>query len=160
MTARKDPADFLPRGRPRSAIRRRGQLKEGRPAVIGAYPTHPKARRAEILGALVGPCEAGEDIRGPKTRAECIDGPRPCPWTTCRHHLAIDVTRHGGLRITWPELQINEVLYCCALDVADSHPDGLGLDQIGAICNLTNERVRQIQDRALAKLTRLMEGYR
>jgi hypothetical protein len=23
----------------------------------------------------------------PKTRSECENGPRPCPYTTCKHHL-------------------------------------------------------------------------
>jgi hypothetical protein len=28
-----------------------------------------------------------EDYLIPKTRAECIDGPRPCPHIACRYHL-------------------------------------------------------------------------
>ncbi len=30
-------------------------------------------------------------IARPRTRAECRDEARPCPWVSCRHHLAIDI---------------------------------------------------------------------
>ena len=30
----------------------------------------------------------------PLTRAECIDGPRPCPWVACRHHLALEAAQY------------------------------------------------------------------
>ena len=29
----------------------------------------------------------------PRTRADCLDGPRPCPWASCRHHLLFEVAR-------------------------------------------------------------------
>jgi hypothetical protein len=29
--------------------------------------------------------------RRPRNRSECKDGPRPCPWVSCRYHLALDV---------------------------------------------------------------------
>ncbi len=42
----------------------------------------------------------------PKTRAECIDGPRPCPYTTCKHNMkptasgetcVLDFAARGGM---------------------------------------------------------------
>lgn len=27
----------------------------------------------------------------PRTRGECKDGPRPCPWVSCRHHLLLEI---------------------------------------------------------------------
>jgi hypothetical protein len=33
------------------------------------------------------------DIPRPKTRAECRDEARPCPWVSCRHHLLIEMAR-------------------------------------------------------------------
>ena len=36
------------------------------------------------------------DYYKPQTRAECVDGPRPCPYVSCKHHLYLDVRRRGG----------------------------------------------------------------
>lgn len=30
-------------------------------------------------------------IPRPRTRAECVDGPRPCPWVGCSQHLLLEV---------------------------------------------------------------------
>lgn len=36
----------------------------------------------------------------PKTRGECVDAPRPCPWVSCRHHMLIhDIYDNGTIRI-------------------------------------------------------------
>lgn len=32
----------------------------------------------------------------PKTRADCANVPRPCPWAGCRYHLAVDVRPTNG----------------------------------------------------------------
>ena len=32
-----------------------------------------------------------DGIARPITRADCIDGPRPCPWVSCRHHLLLEI---------------------------------------------------------------------
>ena len=76
--------------------------------------------------------------RRPRTRGECADGPRPCQWINCRHHLAIESR--------WP----SRLTESCALDLADR--DGLTLAEIGDALGYTRERIRQIQKRALAKL--------
>lgn len=36
--------------------------------------------------------------RRPRTRGDCEDGPRPCPWVGCRYNLMLEVTEAGGLR--------------------------------------------------------------
>lgn len=160
---KKDPADLLAPGRKRNpnGIKAHRKRANSAPAIVGTNEPAISDRARASLEALVGPCNETTRPGAPVTRADCIDGPRPCPWTRCKHHLAIDVTRFGSLRITWPELQIGEILYSCALDVTDANPGGLGLDQIGAICNLTNERVRQIEKRAIEKLAALgkLRGY-
>lgn len=34
-----------------------------------------------------------EGIQRPRTRADCVDAPRPCPWASCRHHLLLEVSK-------------------------------------------------------------------
>ena len=82
----------------------------------------------------------------PRTRADCVDAPRPCPWVGCRHHLYLDVTKAGGLRINFPDLDFDEIPECCALDIAEH--GGITLDQVGQALNITRERVRQIELKA------------
>jgi hypothetical protein len=74
----------------------------------------------------------------PRTRADCLGGPRPCPWRACRFNLGPDV-RGGG-----------EPAETCALDVADR--GGGTLEEIAVVLGLTRERVRQIERGALEKL--------
>src|SRR5688572_23421296 len=44
------------------------------------------------------------DYDKPRTRAECADGPRPCPFISCKHHLYVDVSpRTGAIKLNFPE---------------------------------------------------------
>ena len=106
--------------------------------------------RAELQrGALANP--PVEDAERPMTRAQCKDGPRPCPWVACKHHLYLDINpRTGSIKINFPDLEPWELQHTCALDVADN--GGLTLEEIGLITNLTRERVRQVEVRGLLTL--------
>ncbi len=96
------------------------------------------------------------DYWKPKTRAECADGPRPCPYVSCRYHLYIDVSpRTGAIKLNFPDLEVWEMGESCALDVADR--GGTTLEDVGAIMNLTRERIRQVEVKALAKLEALRD---
>ena len=59
-------------------------------------------------------------------------GPRPCPWSSCRHHLASERLRGGRA----PSAD------SCSLDLADR--GGLTLDEVGLALGVTRERIRQI----------------
>lgn len=84
----------------------------------------------------------------PRTRGECADGPRPCPFVSCRYHLALDVDPEvGTIRLNWPHLEIDQLAETCALDVADR--GGMTLEDVGGILNITRERVRQLEQEAL-----------
>jgi hypothetical protein len=92
-----------------------------------------------------------DDAERPRTRSECRDAMRPCPWVACKHHLYLDINpRTGSIKINFPDLEPWELEHTCALDVADA--GGLTLDEIGQITNLTRERVRQLEVRGLLTL--------
>ena len=96
------------------------------------------------------------DYYKPRTRAECVDGPRPCPYVSCKHHLFLDVSaRTGAIKLNFPDLEVPDMNESCALDVADR--GGTTLEDVGAIMNLTRERIRQVEVKALAKLQALRD---
>jgi hypothetical protein len=89
----------------------------------------------------------------PRTRADCVNGPRPCPYVSCSHHLWLRLQseqpgnpkagKQGAttLRPSSP--------HSCALDVAEK---GATIEQIAGILGMHHSRVRQIAEGALAKL--------
>lgn len=96
------------------------------------------------------------DYYKPRTRAECVDGPRPCPYVSCKHHLFLDVSpRTGAIKLNFPDLEVWDMNETCALDIADR--GGTTLEDVGAIMNLTRERIRQVEVKALAKLEALRD---
>jgi hypothetical protein len=98
------------------------------------------------------------DAVRPQTRADCIDGPRPCPFVACKHHLYLDVSpRTGSIKLNFPDLEVWEMSSTCALDVADG--GGATLEDVGAILNVTRERVRQLEVKALSRLTSLRDMH-
>lgn len=94
------------------------------------------------------------DERRPRTRGECKGAPRPCPWVSCRHHLALEVTRTGGLKEKFPGVELEDMPHTCSLDLADSGP--MALDSVAYTLNVTAERVRQIEESALENLKPLV----
>ncbi|MBI5482454.1 MAG: DNA-binding protein [Deltaproteobacteria bacterium] len=87
----------------------------------------------------------------PLSRAECEDGPRPCPYVSCKHHLYLDVNPEtGSIKLNFPHLEPWEMVESCSLDVAER--GGITLEEVGTIVNLTRERVRQVEVRATTKL--------
>jgi len=96
------------------------------------------------------------DYYKPRNRAECMDGPRPCPYVSCQHHLYLDVSaRTGAIKLNFPDLEVWDMNETCALDVSDR--GGTTLEDVGAIMNLTRERIRQVEVKALAKLEALRD---
>jgi hypothetical protein len=101
----------------------------------------PEVRRAE-------PIDDAELAGRPRTRGDCCDGPRPCPWVACRHHLYIDVDpERGSIKLNFPDLEPDQLAESCSLDVAERGPQIL--EVVGAIMNLTRERARQIETKSL-----------
>jgi Sigma-70, region 4 len=99
------------------------------------------------LQALAAELEATR----PKVRADCAPGPRPCPYVSCKFNLYVDVNpRTGSVKMNFPDKELWEIADTCALDVADR--GGITLEEVGAIMNLTRERVRQLETRGLQGL--------
>ena len=91
------------------------------------------------------------DYWKPKSRSDCKDMERPCPYVSCKYHLYIDVHPvRGSIKLNFPDLELWEMTETCALDVADR--GGITLEEVGEIMNLTRERVRQLETTGLAKL--------
>jgi hypothetical protein len=99
------------------------------------------------------------DYWRPKTRAECVDMERPCPFVACKYHLFIDVHPvRGSIKINFTDMEVWEMTETCALDIADR--GGITLEEVGEIMNLTRERVRQVETAGLAKLAALQDVLR
>lgn len=97
-----------------------------------------------------------EDTRAerPQTRGECEEVPRPCPFVSCKHHLFLDVTPGtGAIKLNFPDLEVWDLGHSCALDVADEGEQTL--EYVGAIMNVTRERIRQYEVKAFARVAAL-----
>ena len=108
-------------------------------------------RFAEALAELDVDEDAGDDqveldLRRPRVRGDCAGGERPCPFVTCRHHMAVEVLDTGSLRIV-SHLDLETLPQTCSLDVADAGEHTL--EQVGVLLNLTRERVRQLERKGL-----------
>ncbi len=89
--------------------------------------------------------------RRPRNRSECINGPRPCPFVACKHHLYLDVNPDtGSIKLNFPDVPVWDMKETCALDIADR--GGVTLEEVGEILNLTRERIRQVEVMGLEKL--------
>ena len=100
------------------------------------------------IGALLYP---ERSYWRPKSRGECANVARPCPYVSCKYHLYIDVNPNtGSIKVNFPEKEVWELSQSCALDVAQQ--GGITLEEVGEILNLTRERIRQVEVRGLVKL--------
>lgn len=115
-------------------------------------------RRERRLERLAGESAGAEELAElervrPRVRGDCADGPRPCPWAGCRHHLLLDVTPAGSLQLNYPGQEVEELAESCALDVAER--GGVTLEAVADALGVVRERVRQIEEDALRKLRKL-----
>ncbi len=80
----------------------------------------------------------------PRTRAECANVPRPCPFMTCRYNNGVYVV--GKVVHERPQSAEKS----CALDLADRGESTL--EEVGNVLGVTRERVRQIETLGLEHL--------
>lgn len=109
-------------------------------------------RRLAVLGQLadaqldeVGP------VTRPVTRGDCVDGERPCPFVSCRHHLYLDVAPlTGSIKFNFPDIDVDQLAETCSLDVADR--GAVSSDSVGVLLNLTRVRVGQLELMAFSRM--------
>ncbi|HYO96080.1 MAG TPA: sigma factor-like helix-turn-helix DNA-binding protein [Polyangiaceae bacterium] len=129
-------------GKTSASARRSLRSRSIRVARVGRDERERAARRSLELEA---------SLQRPRLRNECQNGPRPCPYVACRHHLYLDVSPSTGtIKLNFPDLEVWELAESCALDVAESGAQPL--ERTSTLLNVTRERVRQIEAVALAKL--------
>lgn len=164
----------LQRIRAACAARYFGVLDDARWLAGPPQPMTPEERSAAPTGRVP---------EAPRTRAECVNGIRPCPFVACNEHLLLRVTRHGlpvvdgktysnscgPHRVDWERVEAHllDALEqaaetgrdTCALDVTEGGKQTL--DQVGQRLGVTRERARQIETAGLRKLrsSALADGY-
>lgn len=126
----------------------RGRRKHATRSLTIHPQRESKARREQLAR------EAGRTNHPrPATRGACERGVRPCPFVGCKWHLYLDVTESGSIKLNFPDLGPHELNETCVLDVAERGPSTL--EATAEHLNLTRERVRQIEARAVARVQRL-----
>lgn len=110
----------------------------------------------ESHAALLKPADFAALDERPRTWGECREQTGPCPWVSCRHHLFLDVTPSGGLKLNFPDLEPEQLEHPCALRIAAL--GGVTLEEVGQRTNLTRERIRQVEVAALYQLKRRAVG--
>jgi hypothetical protein len=129
---------------------------------------HRSAQLTVLVDETDGDDEPTVPAERPRLRAECIGGMRPCPWVSCRYHLAVvRVDRNGGMRVFARNLPMNadadlaeayvdgvadaivEMVESCALDIAER--DGGTLEEVGQALGVTRECAGQIESGALGQ---------
>ncbi len=114
-------------------------------------------RLESVVAANGGPVDRHRRLRmqkqRPKRRSDCINGPRPCPWASCRYHLAITVHPSGRLVEHSKRDDFSDLAETCGLDAIQRAAVESGmLDvEIAEVMGMTSERVDQIATKALAK---------
>ena len=109
--------------------------------------------RAIVLGPLPLGRVCLRAAQRPRTRDDCANGERPCPWVSCRHHLYFIVKARKGALPTTKPWDMDET---CALDIADR--GGSTLQEVGDALGFTREMIRRIEASAIANLTQPHRG--
>ncbi len=128
-------------------------------------PGHISRRKlAQIKSDTAASLSGFNNIKAPKmprTWGECqtiLGATDPCPFVRCRHHLAADVmpqwspSRDPAVKVNFPQLETAiDLPETCSLRAASLNPDGMTLEQVAELMNITRERIRQIEEGAMDK---------
>jgi hypothetical protein len=92
----------------------------------------------------------------PKTRGECGQMARPCPFVGCRHHLGLEVIREGSIRFPVGTLEVWQLAETCSLDVADRDEE-LSSQQVAQLLGVSRQAVDVIERLATLKIRAAIE---
>ncbi len=136
------------------------------PAAPGPVRVRPRTesmfriskRRLAVLASEIPVREHRIGQGRPRTWGGCVERglgtEHPCPFVSCKHHLAVDVNPlSGNIKTTHPGQDI-DAHETCSLAVAER--GGVTLDGVAQALNCTRERARQLEGIALAKLRAAM----
>jgi hypothetical protein len=87
--------------------------------------------------------------------ARALNHCRPCIRLSCRHNLALDVDEgNGSIKLNFPDREVEDIPpnQSCSLDVAAE--GGVALENVAITMNVTRERIRQVEDAAIARIKR------
>lgn len=95
-----------------------------------------------------GPLACGHRI------AEVLYRSRPCVFAACKYSLYLDVSETGSIILNFPHLEPGQmpVDRSCALDLSDR--GSMTLEEVAVVTNLTRERIRQVELKALKRRAR------
>lgn len=83
--------------------------------------------------------------------AEVITHSRPCVFIACKFSLYLDISETGSIILNFPHLEPGQMPtdQSCALDLSER--GGMTLEEIAVVTNLTRERIRQVELKALVR---------
>jgi hypothetical protein len=151
--APKLPADLIERER----VGRRLGGSRPEPLVVVGRKDMAQVQNTRKRLRLVPPKTISER---PLTRGECVDAPRPCPFISCKYHLALEVTLGGSIKAMRPDIfdvegvpDLERLDETCVLDVAERAPEP---HEISELLNIAPQLVERIEERALKKIRPLL----
>lgn len=136
---------------PMTREQRRSRRK--RPVRARTISVKRMTKRELEAGRLMYPAE---DHGRPRARAECPppdpDGKRRCRFVSCAWHTYLSVNpKDGAIKLHFPDIEDpGEIPEPCGLDACER--GGLTLEEVGTVFNVTRERVRQMEVKAIGKL--------
>lgn len=92
-------------------------------------------------------------FRRPKTRGECVNGPRPCPWASCQYSLLVDLHEY---KKQVKVIDLAPGAPTCALDVADTG-EARTQEEVGKLMGTTRQYVELIERNAVRKIRAVCE---
>ena len=86
--------------------------------------------------------------------AEVLQRSRPCVFAACKYSLYLDVSETGSIILNFPHLEPGQMPAdrSCALDLSER--GSMTLEEVAVVTNLTRERIRQVELKALIRRAR------
>lgn len=103
---------------------------------------------------LISDAGADSTTERPRTRGDCEQVPRPCPFVSCKHNLFLDVGNGGrgpGLILSGVDPSEMPPHLSCALDVADEVPGGATTEMVAEAWGCTHQNVSRIEQDVLRR---------